>query len=285
MPKRPKHPVPAYVRDALSESGLKDAYDSRPPYQRNDYIRWIESAKREETRRKRLSRMLDELGRGDVYMNMAWKPVRRKKEEKAAVSRSARAAARAGREREILLFESLEEWEGWLEENHESSPGIWIKFAKKGSGASSVSRDEALEAALCYGWIDGQADKLDDKYWIVKHTPRGKRSTWSKRNRGIVERLTREGRMRPPGLRKVDEAKRDGRWDGAYDSPANMTIPEDFLKELSRDAKAEAFFRTLNKVNRYAIAWRLQTAKKPETRERRMKAILGMMKRGEKLHG
>lgn len=282
MLKRPKHPAPAYVREALSGGGLEDAYDSRPPYQRNDYIRWIESAKREETRRKRLTQMLDELGRGDVYMNMAWKPGRRKKEEKAAVSRSARAAVR---EREILLFESLEEWEGWLAEKHESSPGIWIKFAKKGSGASSVSRGEALEAALSYGWIDGQADKLDERYWIVKHTPRGKRSTWSKRNRGIVERLTRERRMRPPGLRRVEEAKSDGRWDGAYDSPANMTMPEDFLKELSRDAKAEAFFRTLNKANRYAIAWRLRTAKKPETRERRMKAILGMMNRGEKLHG
>lgn len=283
MLKRPKHPVPAYVRDALSESGLKDAYDSRPAYQRNDYIWWITSPKREETRRKRLAQMLDELRRGDVYMNMEWKPGRKK--EKAAASGSAPRARSAGRDKEIMSFKSLEEWEEWLARNHDNSPGIWLKFAKKGSGVSSVSREEALEAALCYGWIDGQGDKLDEKHWLVKYTPRGKKSTWSKRNRDIIEKLTREGRMQPSGLRKVEEAKSDGRWDEAYDSPANMTMPEDFLKELSKDRKAEAFFKALNKANTYAIAWRLRTARKPETRERRMKAILEMMRKGEKLHG
>jgi uncharacterized protein YdeI (YjbR/CyaY-like superfamily) len=185
----------------------------------------------------------------------------------------------------IVSFTSAGEWEEWLAENHTLSRGIWIKYAKKDSGIASLTHDEAIRVALCYGWIDGQADKFDDKHWLVKFTPRGPKSMWSKRNRDLVAQLTANGRMQPAGLEKVKAAKKDGRWERAYDSPKNMQVPEDFLAELAKDKKAMAFFKTLNRANTYAIAWRLQTAKKPETREKRKKKMLEMMARGEKLHG
>ena len=143
---------------------------------------------------------------------------------------------------------------------------------------------EGLDEALCCGWIDGQLDKYDEKSWLRKFTPRRSKSVWSKRNIEHVNRLIQAGKMKLAGLKEVEAAKADGRWERAYDSPSAMQVPEDFLKELSKDKKAKAFFETLNKANTYAIAWRLQTAKKPETREKRMKAILEMLKRGEKLH-
>jgi len=184
----------------------------------------------------------------------------------------------------IVSFDSLAEWEAWLEKNHEASKGIWIRFFKKGSGVNAVSYDEALDGALCYGWIDGQIKKYDDKSWIHKFTPRREKSVWSKRNTDHVARLIKLGRMKPSGLKEVEAAKADGRWKKAYDSPSKMTIPVDFMKELSRNKKAKAFFETLNKANTYAISWRLQTAKKPETREKRMKTILEMLAKGEKFH-
>src|SRR5690606_33194167 len=134
-----------------------------------------------------------------------------------------------------------------------SSNGLWIKFAKKASGILSVTPAEVLDVALCYGWIDGQRNKFDENYYLNKYTPRRPRSLWSKRNREIVERLGKENRMKPAGIKQVDAAKADGRWEKAYDSPANMKIPEDFLKELSKNKKAEAFFKTLNKTNQFAI--------------------------------
>lgn len=185
----------------------------------------------------------------------------------------------------IISFASAGEWEEWLAKNHAYSRGIWIKYAKKNTGIASLTHDEAIKAALCYGWIDGQADKFDDKHWLVKFTPRGPKSTWSKRNRDFVAQLTADGKMKPAGLEKVEAAKKDGRWERAYDSPKNMQVPEDFLAELAKDNKAMAFFKTLNRANTYAIAWRLQTAKKAETREKRKKKMLEMMARGEKLHG
>lgn len=184
----------------------------------------------------------------------------------------------------IIAFASGKEWENWLVKNHASSNGIRLKFAKKNSGIATVTYDEALKTALCYGWIDGQLNKFDDKHWLIKFTPRSPKSIWSKRNCEFVAKLITEGKMQPAGLEKVEAAKKDGRWEAAYDSPKNMIIPDDFLKELAKDEKAKAFFETLNKANTYAIAWRLQTAKKPETREKRMKAILAMMAKGEKFH-
>lgn len=185
---------------------------------------------------------------------------------------------------EIISFETAETFRTWLHNNHAISPGIRIRMFKKASGKPSLTRTEAILEALCYGWIDAIANKYDDESWLQTFVPRRPRSIWSKINRDYVAQLINEGKMQPAGMVQVEAAKADGRWDAAYDSPRTMTVPEDFLNELSKDPKAEAFFKTLNKSNLYAIGWRLQTAKKPETRERRMKALLEMLSKGEKLH-
>jgi uncharacterized protein YdeI (YjbR/CyaY-like superfamily) len=187
-------------------------------------------------------------------------------------------------ESEIKAFPSAHEWEQWLATKHLSSTGIWLRFFKKGSGIASVTHAEALAAALCVGWIDGQVKKHDDDSWLHKFAPRRPRSMWSKRNRELVEKLAAAGKMKPAGLKEVDAAKADGRWDRAYDSPSKMTVPEDLMAELSKNERARKFFETLNKANTYAITWRLQTAKKPDTRERRMRAIIEMLAEGEKFH-
>jgi uncharacterized protein YdeI (YjbR/CyaY-like superfamily) len=148
----------------------------------------------------------------------------------------------------------------------------------------TVTYAEALEEAFCYGWIDGQANKYDADSYIQKFTPRRPKSIWSKRNTQIAERLIKQGRMKKAGMEQVELAKGDGRWQQAYDSPKNMKVPDDFLQELSKNKKAKTFFDGLNKTNLYAIAWRLQTAKKPETREKRLKEILAMMSEGKKFH-
>lgn len=185
---------------------------------------------------------------------------------------------------QIIAFKSPEDWHAWLMANHTQPIGIWVRLYKKASGVKSINYDQALDEALCFGWIDGQKKSFDEKSWIQKFTPRRAKSLWSKRNRDHIARLVKAKRMQPAGLREVKNAKADGRWDQAYDSAKTMKIPEDFLKELKKDKSAYEFFLTLNKANVYAIAWRLQTAKKPETRERRMAAILDMLKNGKKLH-
>jgi uncharacterized protein YdeI (YjbR/CyaY-like superfamily) len=184
----------------------------------------------------------------------------------------------------VLSFPTSEEWREWLEHNNLTIKGVWVRIYKKGSGVVSVNYAEALDEALCYGWIDGQGRKYDEASYIQKFTPRRARSIWSKRNIEHVGRLIKEGKMRPSGLKEAEAAKADGRWEKAYDSPSNMEVPADFIRELSYNKNAVAFFGTLNKANLYAIAWRLQTAKKPETREKRMKDILNMLSRGEKFH-
>ena len=185
---------------------------------------------------------------------------------------------------QIISFKSPKDWAGWLAKNHSKSNGIWLKFFKKKSGIASITHSEALDEALCYGWIDGQIKKYDETSWLHKFTPRTPKSIWSKRNIEHINRLTEEGKMKPPGLKEVEMAKTDGRWGRAYDSPGVMQVPEDFLKEISRNKKAKAFFATLNKANIYSITWRLQTAKKKETREKRMKAIIEMLTNGKKFH-
>ena len=184
----------------------------------------------------------------------------------------------------ILAFKTAKTFETWLTKNHDSSNGIWIKIFKKDSGEKTISYAEALDIALCFGWIDGQKKTFDEQAWLQWFCPRRERSIWSKINIGHIERLGKEGRMRPAGLKAVEEAKADGRWEKAYDSPSKMTIPEDFLKELSKNKKAEAFFMGLNKTNLFSIGFRLQTAKKQETREKRMKEIIEMLEKGEKFH-
>jgi uncharacterized protein YdeI (YjbR/CyaY-like superfamily) len=184
----------------------------------------------------------------------------------------------------IVSFKTQKEWHNWLDKNHSKLNGIWLQFFKKDSGIKALNYGEALDEALCYGWIDGQAKKFDAISWIQKFTPRRSKSIWSKRNIEHISRLDKDGKMKPAGLKAVEEAKKDGRWEKAYDSPTNMQVPEDFLEALSKNKKALAFFNSLSKANTYAIAWRLQTAKKPETRGKRMKAILEMLKKGEKFH-
>ncbi len=184
----------------------------------------------------------------------------------------------------IIPLESQEQWEQWLADNHASSDGVWLQFFKKASGKKTITYAEAVEEALCYGWIDGQSKSYDQESWLQKFTPRRARSIWSKVNIQKVERLIEAGKMKPAGLQQINAAKLDGRWERAYDAPSAATVPHDFLQELDKDKKAKAFFETLNKTNTYAILFRLQTAKKPETREKRMKAILEMLAKGEKFY-
>jgi len=184
----------------------------------------------------------------------------------------------------IKTFATAAAWETWLAERHASSAGLWLKIAKKASGIASVTYDEALDAALCFGWIDGQKKAFDDEYFLQKFTPRRPRSLWSKRNIEHVARLSAAGKMRASGLTEVETAKRDGRFEAAYDSPSGMTVPEDFLAALEANARAKATFQSLNRANHYAIAWRLQTAKTKATRKRRFESLLAMLEKGERLH-
>jgi uncharacterized protein YdeI (YjbR/CyaY-like superfamily) len=184
----------------------------------------------------------------------------------------------------IVPFATAAAFRRWLKTNHAKHQGIWMQLGKKDSGIASITYAEALDEALCYGWIDGQKKSFDAQYWLQKFTKRGARSVWSKINIGHIERLTNAGRMQPAGQAAVDAAKADGRWERAYHSSSSAEVPADFIEALSKHAKAKAFFDTLNKANRYAIYFRLTTAKKPETRARRFEQLLEMMKRGEKLH-
>jgi uncharacterized protein YdeI (YjbR/CyaY-like superfamily) len=185
----------------------------------------------------------------------------------------------------IKSFAFSKHWKEWLAMNYAiSNNGIWLRIFKKDSGEATITYDEALDEALCFGWIDGQKKAYDEKSWLQKFTPRRSKSVWSKRNKTRVAQLIEEKRMQPSGLKEIESAKKDGRWDKAYDSPSQMEIPADFLSILKKDQQAYEFFITLNKANTYAIAWRLETAKKPATRQKRMQILLKMMKERQKLH-
>ena len=188
------------------------------------------------------------------------------------------------KEASIKTFTSQIEWRAWLEKNHTQADGVWLTFFKKDSGKQTFTYAEALDEALCFGWIDGQSKSVDSESWIQKFTPRREKSMWSKRNREHITRLIKEGKMTKAGLLQVESAKKDGRWENAYEGSTNMKVPADFLEELKKDKNAYDFFKTLNRANTYAIAWRLQTAIKPETRERRMKVLLEMLKNKKKIH-
>jgi uncharacterized protein YdeI (YjbR/CyaY-like superfamily) len=185
---------------------------------------------------------------------------------------------------QILQFKTSADFRRWLGKNSASSDGIWLRLYKKDSNEKSLTYAEALDQALCHGWIDGQAKPYDERSWFRKFTPRRSRSGWSKLNTKHVERLIESGAMTPAGLRVVEAAKSDGRWKAAYASPKNAVLPEDFLKELAKNKRAETFLKSLNKANVYSIVYRLQTAKKPETRAKRMKMILAMMDEGKTFH-
>jgi uncharacterized protein YdeI (YjbR/CyaY-like superfamily) len=181
-------------------------------------------------------------------------------------------------------FDSAAAWEAWLEEHHEKSEGLWLRLAKKDSGVSTVTHAQALERALCFGWIDAQRRALDERFWLQRFTPRRAASKWSRINRDKAVELIEQGRMRPAGLAQVQRAKQDGRWEAAYEGQRKAAVPEDLQVELDRNPTASAFFGQLSSQNRYAILYRIQDAKRPETRARRIEKFVAMLNAGETIH-
>ena len=214
----------------------------------------------------------------------------RRKDAKVSAAVKSRAKKRIVAKKAItteipmVSFADAGEWSAWLASYRLSSRGVWLKIAKKTSGKASVTYPEALAVALAWGWIDGQKEKFDEAWWLQKFTPRGTRSMWSKINRDKATALIAAGKMMPPGLAEVERAKKDGRWDRAYESQRSASLPEDLAKALADNPRAEKFFATLEAHNRYAVLWRVHNAKKPETRARRIAQFVEMLAKGEKLH-
>ncbi len=184
----------------------------------------------------------------------------------------------------VLAFGGRAALEAWLETEGQSSSGIWLRLAKQGSGRASVAKPEAIDAALCFGWIDGQLDKYDEQSWLMRMTPRRLRSKWSAKNKARAQELIAEGRIRPAGLAEIEAAKADGRWDAAYAPQSKAEVPRDLQAALDANPKAAAFFATLKGANRYAVLYRIGEAKKPETRAARIVKFVAMLERGETLH-
>ena len=185
---------------------------------------------------------------------------------------------------EIVEFESMSQWDKWLAKNYSRSEGIWIRFFKKASDVSSMTTSDALDVALCYGWITGQAKPYDEKSWLGRLVPRRPKSIWSKINTKRAVTLITQGRMKSAGLKQVEEAKRDGRWDRAYSPPSSVKLPEDFIRALRKNKEAEAFFKTLNRANIYSVAFRLENAKNEESRSMKIRQMIKMFEKGEKFH-
>ena len=184
----------------------------------------------------------------------------------------------------IIAFKDAAIWRQWLADNHACTEGVWVLIYKKATNVPTITYAEALDDALCYGWIDGQRKSHDERSFLQKFTPRRPRSMWSKRNIEHITRLAEANLLTDAGLLEVEKAKADGRWAAAYDAPSNMQVPDYFLAELHKHPKAEAFFNDLNKTNKYAIAWRLQTAKTDATRQSRTEKFIAMLSVGEKFH-
>ena len=184
----------------------------------------------------------------------------------------------------VKMFKDKQAFAIWLEKNHDKSTGLWLRIAKKDSGLKSVSYMEAIDVALCYGWIDGKKDKYDESSWVQRFTRRGQKSIWSKINREKATKLIDCGDMKPPGLAAIKKAKDNGQWISAYDSHSTAVVPDDFQAELDKNSDAAEFFTTLNRTNRYAILFRIQTAKRPETRLKRIQDFIERLKRREKIH-
>jgi uncharacterized protein YdeI (YjbR/CyaY-like superfamily) len=192
--------------------------------------------------------------------------------------------AKAKRDLPVLAFRSQQAWDAWLASQPADSQGLWLKLAKKSSGIASVSKPEAIDTALCHGWIDGQIDSLDDTYWLVRFTPRRSTSKWSEKNRVRALQLVALKRMRPAGRNEIERAKKDGRWDAAYAPQSTAEVPDDLRAALAKNKKASAFFETLSGANRYAILYRIHNAKKPEARVARIEKFIAMLAAGETLH-
>jgi uncharacterized protein YdeI (YjbR/CyaY-like superfamily) len=184
----------------------------------------------------------------------------------------------------ILQFDSQADWSSWLERHHKNSRGAWLKLAKKASGVTTVTHAEALEEALCYGWIDGQSASLDESFYLIRFTPRRPRSKWSQLNREKVEQLMTAGRMKRAGLAQVEAAKDDGRWEAAYPPASAAAVPPDLQRALDENPEAKAFFETLSGANRYAIIYRVHDAKRAETRARRVSDYVAMLAKHQTLH-
>lgn len=183
----------------------------------------------------------------------------------------------------IITFADTHTWKTWLDKNHTDPLGVWIKIAKKDSGIQSITYVEALDEALCYGWIDGLKRSYDEQYFLQKFTPRRKRSLWSKVNIGKVEVLITAGRMQAAGMTQIELAKADGRWDAAYESQANATVPDDLITALEQNPTAKAFFESLTKAERYSVLWRLMTATTPQIRNKRLTVMIERLSRQEKI--
>jgi uncharacterized protein YdeI (YjbR/CyaY-like superfamily) len=192
--------------------------------------------------------------------------------------------AKARRDLPVIAFKSQQAFEAWLATQPDNSRGLWLKIAKKSSGIVSISRDEAVDAALCHGWIDGQLDSFDDAHWLIRFTPRQPASIWSEKNRARALQLKELGLMQRSGLREIDRARADGRWDRAYAGASTAKVPDDLRAALAKDKKAAAFFETLDAKNRYAILYRTHNAKKAETRAARIAKFVAMLARGETIH-
>ncbi len=184
----------------------------------------------------------------------------------------------------VMTFESQQSWEVWLAEHHADTQGIWLKIAKKATDIASVSYAQALESAICYGWIDGQKASFDDQHWLQKFTPRRPKSIWSKVNCDAAMILLATGKMQPAGIRQIELAKADGRWETAYESQSQITIPADLQSELDKNQQAKEFFNTLDSRNRYAVLFRIQMAKKPETRVARIQKFVEMLSKHQKIY-
>jgi uncharacterized protein YdeI (YjbR/CyaY-like superfamily) len=184
----------------------------------------------------------------------------------------------------VKVFESTQAWDAWLATHHADSPGLWLKIAKKGSAGTSISYSDALDVALCHGWIDGQKGRHDDDYWLQRFTPRKPGGNWSKINTERAAALIASGRMRPAGLREVEQAQADGRWERAYQSQSRITVPEDLARALAANPRAREFFATLDGTNRYAVLYRIASAKRPETRAKRIDTFVAMLSEHKKIH-
>jgi uncharacterized protein YdeI (YjbR/CyaY-like superfamily) len=188
---------------------------------------------------------------------------------------------KASRDLPVNAFKSQQAWDAWLTSQPAQSKGLWLKLAKKSSGVASVSRQEAVDTALCHGWIDGQLDSFDDKYWLIRFTPRQPKSIWSEKNRARAVELIELGRMRPAGLNEIERAKKDGRWNAAYAGQSTAQVPDDLRVALAKNRRAKSFFDTLDSKNRYAILHRIHNAKKAETRAARIEKFVGMLFKGK----
>ena len=197
---------------------------------------------------------------------------------------TSRSRRRGAGELPTLSFATRRAFFDWLAGEHGSSRGVWLRLARKGSGAASITYAEAIDVALAWGWIDGQKRRGDEAWWLQKFTPRGVKSVWSKINREKALALIEAGAMQPAGLAEVERAKQDGRWGMAYDPPSRAKVPDDLRAALAKNARAAAFFRALDAKNRYSVLWRVQTAKKEETRRKRIAGLVAMLARGEKVH-